>query len=112
MTTIEQARAEVLLHTWKYHPEFYKWICENFAIYAEFERDADRIRAMGRQHFGHRMIWERIRYETALHEANSEFKMNDHFTRSCALLYLRMHPDAKQFFNFRNLSVADMAEAA
>jgi hypothetical protein len=112
MTTIEQARAEVLLHTWKYHPDFYKWICENFAIYLQFERESDKLRASGRDHYSHRTIWEYLRHETNLREVGSEFKMNDHFTKSCAILYLRMRPEAKQFFSFRFVHVEQIARAA
>lgn len=113
MSTLGQARAAVVLHESMFRRDFFDWLTSNFSIYQEFEREADKVRSLGRSSYGHRTIWEHIRHETTLREVNSEFKMNDHYTKGCAVLYLLLHPDAKQFFRFREgVNGQQMARAA
>lgn len=112
-TLLALARGQVLLHREMFWPDFYDWLNKNFPIYEEFDAEATKIRSLGKSTYGHRTIWEHIRHETTLREVDSEFKMNDHYTKSCARLYLMLHPDAKQFFRFReDVSAEDMARAA
>jgi hypothetical protein len=111
-TRLALALGEIAMNPAGYRDDFYDWLNANGHIYIAFEREADRIRARGRDHYSHRTIWEYLRHETALREVSGERKMNDHQTKSCALLYSRLHPEAGQFFNFRSVSVGDMARAA
>ncbi len=113
MSTLEQARATVLLYEFMFRHDFFEWLTLNFSINLEFEREADKGRALGRESYGHRTIWEHIRHETTLREVNSDFKMNDHYTKGCAVLYMMLHPQAKQFFRFReSVNVEQIARAA
>ena len=110
--SIEIARAKVLLNPQQFRPDFYSWLNLNYVVYEAFEREADKIRGRGRSHYSHRTIWEFLRHETALREASREYKLNDHFTKDCALLYSMLHPEAKAFFEFRGLRSAGVGAAA
>ena len=111
-TRLALAIGEVAMNPTGYRDDFYDWMLANGHIYIAFEREADQIRARGRLHYSHRTIWEYLRHETALREIDGEFKMNDNFTKYVAMLYVRLHPEAGQFFNFRSVSVGDMARAS
>jgi len=112
-TRLALAIGEVAMNPTGYREDFYDWLVANGEIYIAFEREADYWRSRGRAKWGHRTIWEYLRRETAMREVSGQFKLNDHYTRNCAMLYLRMHPEAGQFFNFRDqVSVGDMARAA
>ena len=80
--------------------DFHQWLKLNWEIWKEFEKRSRDIWGV-RKHFGHRTIWEAIRYETALREANSEFKLNDHYTKSCAQLFILLNPRCDGLFEFR-----------
>lgn len=113
MTKQENALAVVLRNYQQFRSDFAEWLIENFHVFEAFEREADRIRAKGRAHWSHRTIWEYLRHETALREKDSDLKLDNNYTRSCAVLYSLLHPDAKGFFSFRDgVSVAEQARAA
>jgi hypothetical protein len=80
------------------------WLNGNWAVYERFEQEANGIWDRGRTHYSHRTIWEYLRHETALREADNEldFKLNDHYTKDCARLYILLHPERDGFFEFRS----------
>lgn len=84
------------------------WLNANWHVYERFEEEADRIWGRGRTHYSHRTIWEYLRHETLLKEADNEldFKLNDHYTKDCARLYVLLHPGRPDFFEFRSGSSA------
>jgi hypothetical protein len=85
----------------EFWPGFAGWLADNFPIYLEFERRALALWKAGRTHYGHRSLWEVVRYETALRERDGEFKLNDHFTKSAAKLFCMMNPACDGMFEFR-----------
>lgn len=99
--TIELARTKVLLNPDQFRPDFFAWLNANYHIYEAFEREADKIRLKGRDHYSHRRIWEFLRNDTVIRETSCEFKLNNNYTRDCALLYVMLHSEAKSFFRFR-----------
>jgi hypothetical protein len=107
------ALAEVVLNPAGYREDFYDWLSINGAIYLAFEREADYWRlSRGKKRWGHRTVWEYLRRESALREATGNWKLNDHYTKCCARLYVRLHPGAEHFFSFREVSVGDLARAS
>ena len=99
---MHNALAIIALHPDKFRRDFYEYILENWHVYQAFEREADKIRARGRTRYSQRTIWEVLRHESALREADSEYKLNDHYCKGCAVLYTMLHPYAPEgFFEFR-----------
>lgn len=111
-TNIANCRTIIVLNPEKFRADFFDWFAKNHEIFTRFEIEANKLRAAGRSHYGHRTIWEFLRHETALRDSDGDFKMNDHYTKGCAQLYMLAHPDAGSFFRFREVSPAEMARAA
>lgn len=88
-------------HPERFRSDFHTWLARNFQIYLAFEHEADRIWNVGRRNYSQRTIWEYMRHETAVREKDSEFKLNDHYVKDVALLYVLLHPDRDEFFEFR-----------
>lgn len=109
----DEALALVMRNYQQFRIEFPEWLMENFHVFDAFEREADNIRASGLRHWSHRTIWEYLRHETALRESGSDYKLDNNYTKCCAILYLLLHPDAGDFFSFRNgVPIAEIAMAA
>lgn len=91
-------------HAEQFRDDFMAWLVDNWAVFLAFEREADRVWNRGRTHYSQRTIWEYLRHETTLREdANYHgWKLNDWYVKDCARLYVLMHPDRHDFFEFRN----------
>lgn len=87
-----------------FRKDFEEYLRDNFHVYLEFERKADTLWDRGFRHYGHRGIWEVVRFETAVREVPNELdlKLNDHYTKDVARLYISLHPDRDGLFEFRN----------
>lgn len=87
-----------------FRKDFAEYLEGNWHVYLAFEREANRIRRSGREHYSQRTIWEYLRHETALREKDNDLdlKLNDHYVKDCARLYVVLHPEAATFFEFRN----------
>jgi hypothetical protein len=81
--------------------EFSDWLMENFPIWERFEAEALRVAQSGREHYSAYTIREFIRHETALSEANSEFKFNNNHTPHLARLFAMAHPQHAELFAFK-----------
>lgn len=84
-----------------FKPSFPSWLVDNFAIWKSFESEANALWSMGRRHYSARTIGEFLRHSTALREASSEFKLNDHVWPDCARLYMLLYPEREGFFELR-----------
>ena len=84
-----------------YTQGFALWIEENWHIWCGFCEQANTLWARGRRHYSARTIIEWMRHNSALSEFDSEFKINNNFAPDCARLYVAMHPDRTDFFQFR-----------
>lgn len=84
-----------------FHTGFADWLKDNFPIWREFQKRTIQIHRSGRKHFGHRLIWEGIRYETALAKKTGDYQLNNNFTKSVATLTVMLHPTLAGFFDFR-----------
>lgn len=87
-----------------YPNEFAQWLQQpnNQRIYVEFVRRARIAKRMQhRAHFSARAILEAIRWDTALHEEGSVFKINNNLTPYLARLCMEANPDLDGLFETR-----------
>jgi hypothetical protein len=89
------------LYPERFAPDFVHWLLDNFAIWRAFDKAADALWQTGVAHFGARCIWEHLRYETALRERDSDYKLNDHRPPDLARLWLLKYPNRLGFFETR-----------
>lgn len=83
-----------------FESEFYAWLADNWHVYLAFEKIANETsKVVG--HYGAKCIWEVMRYNSTVKEQNSDFKLNNNWSYSCARLYVALNPSQKGFFNFR-----------
>lgn len=85
----------------RFRADFMGWLSANYEVFLRFEAEADRIWSAGRRRYSQRTIWEYMRHETNVRQAEEDFKLNDHYVKDCALLYTLLHPDRDGFFEFR-----------
>lgn len=88
------------LHHKEFDPLFPRWLASNFDIFQKFEDLALAV-AGKRARYGAASVWEVIRYNTVLGEADSEFKVNNNYRADCARLFMLLHPEHPQFFAVR-----------
>ena len=80
--------------------EYCKWLKNNRSIYTAFKRNALRLIATGREHYGARALAEGISLETYLRDADSDYKNNNVvglLSRHFSLEY----PKHREFFKER-----------
>lgn len=81
--------------------EFLDYLPGNLHVYAAFEREALRVADRGRQHYSARTIVEVLRHESALREVGGQFKLSDWHTPYLARLFVLIHPQHVDLFEFR-----------
>lgn len=86
----------------------------HFPAFIEFERKNPHVRELfdqfamqgimqGRMNFGARMVWERIRWFTAIETTDLEFKVNNNFIAYYSRLFMIEHPEHGDFFRTRRI---------
>jgi hypothetical protein len=78
------------------------WLPENGEVYRLFESAAKSV-AENRDHYGARSIVEKLRFDFAVREANSSFKINNN---TCGLLsrhFTLNNPEYRGFFKERTM---------
>lgn len=77
----------------------------NPSVYLLFEKFARELIEKGHKRVGARMIIERIRWECAVSSAKDAdgFKINNMFIAHYARLFIRNHPQYREFFEFREI---------
>lgn len=110
--SIETARTAVLLHHQLFRKDYYTWLNENWHVYEYFERSATKVWESGFKHYSHRTIWEVMRHRTNVREISGNFKLNDHYIRDCAQLYLLRHPEHQGLFYLKRRKAEIIADAA
>ncbi len=79
---------------------FGPWLKENFHVWEEFERRANRVYGV-RQHYSARTIIESIRHDSAIRELSGQFKINNNSAPDLARLYTVIYPARSGFFETR-----------
>ena len=69
-------------------------------VWSLFVREADKVRASGRTHYGARTILEVIRHQQIIDARNREFVINNNWQASIARAYMRLR-DCDGFFETR-----------
>jgi len=85
----------------QFRPDFLEWLDANFAIWLEFERQADLMRARGRAHYSARTIVEWVRHSTALSQTPADFKVNNNFCPDLGRLWMLHDKSREGFFERR-----------
>lgn len=76
---------------------------DNPRVYVLFKQYAQQMKATGREHFGAKAIFERIRWEMALHTYGDEFKINNDYTAYYARKLMEDMPEFVGFFRTRGI---------
>ena len=100
----EFVQRRVLANAIQFRPDFPAWLEKNLPIWERFEAEANLLYANGVRQWGARTIWEYLRRQTALREADGDFKLNNNFAPALARLYLLMYPERGQFFELRRVA--------
>lgn len=80
---------------------FREWLEQNWAIWEEFSKLADKMRLRGRQYYSARAVIHVLRWHRALRDpTESEFRLNN--CRSAAMARLYNALLGKTFFHARN----------
>lgn len=93
----------------RYAKGFLGWLADNWHIWRQFRRQADRLRSLGKTHGAARQIVEWMRHMTNIAEVGGEWKINNNVIPDLARLYVVMTPGAEQFFEFRVLPGSERA---
>ena len=81
--------------------KFREWLPDNWAIWFEFVRLADKMRLTGREFYSARAVIHVLRWERALRDASqAEYKINNCWSAEMARLYNAIN--AVEFFRTRN----------
>lgn len=83
---------------------FRTWCLENPHIVRRIAEMALDLRRAGRRHYGIKALFEVVRYETALREADTRLKLNNDYTARLARKLMREHPELDGFFEIRELT--------
>jgi hypothetical protein len=85
---------------------FERWLLfhrANPRIYQLFRMYAERAKAAGRERFGARPIWERIRWDVYVETKTDDgIKLNDHYPPYYARLLMLREPQFAGFFERRD----------
>lgn len=73
-----------------------------------FVREADKVRASGRDHYGARTILEVIRHHEIIDRGNAEFKVNNNIQADIARAYMRLR-NCPGFFEIRERRLDEAA---
>lgn len=74
-------------------------------VWTLFVREADKVRASGREHYGARTILEVIRHHEVIDRGNAEFKVNNNIQADIARAYMRLR-NCPDFFETRHRAEA------
>ena len=88
------------MHAEQFTEEFMAYIEPNLHVYTAFEREALAI-ARRRPHYSARTIVEVLRHNSALQEVGGQFKLSDWHTPYLARLFVLIHPQHVDLFEFR-----------
>lgn len=107
-----RALVAVHQHIDRFTSEFLAYLPDNLHIYAAFEREALKVVARGFKRYSARTIIEVLRHNSALAENGGPWKLNDHFTPFLARVFVILHPEQSELFEFRKTAPEREREAA
>ena len=63
------------------------WFLKNKQVWIEFYGAAELLRVMGRSHYGAKAVMEHLRFESAIHDSETQFKLNNNYASGLGRLY-------------------------
>lgn len=81
---------------------FFTFHRDNPRVFKLFELYTMQAINSGRKRYGARAIVERVRWEVNITTTGSEFKIDNCHIPYYARLFAQVHPEHKDFFEFRN----------
>ena len=81
--------------------EFLDWLPENLHIWNAFVQETIKIIGKGYKHYSSRTIIEFLRHHSAVAEADSMWKINDHNTPYLPRLFDACYPQHAGLFEYR-----------
>jgi len=63
------------------------WLLKNKPVWQEFHSRTEALRRVGRDHFGAKAIYEAMRYDSAINDSETTFKLNNNSVSGLARLY-------------------------
>jgi hypothetical protein len=90
----------------KIHKNDIETLSRNINLYTQFAIEAHRIKSKGRHHYSARTIIEFLRHETAIHDNNLDFKINNNIAPLLAKVSMFMFPELKGLFHTRDQRAA------
>jgi hypothetical protein len=88
--------------------QFEEFHARNPEVFALLERFTQEAVDRGRKRLGIRMLYERVRWEVYIQteDANSDFKINDHYHSRYVRRLIKVHPEWEHLFELRKLRAA------
>lgn len=86
----------------EYPARFFEWINSNWHVYQAFVDLAREGHRRGLRHWGAFAIINVLRWQTALRENASEFKVNNNYAPGMSRLAMRQFPELRGFFRCRD----------
>ncbi len=94
----------------EYYEGFETYICQGngpefldaFVLETQFRKDTH-------EKYGAKAIFEELRYHTYLKDACNQFKVNNNYTHSMALLVTTLFPEIKSFFSIKKNVLEEVA---
>jgi len=75
---------------------------DNPEVYKLFRRFALEAVASGRDYFGAKMIWERLRWYTMIETRGEPYKLNNNHHSVYARMFIAEYPQHARFFQLRS----------
>ena len=86
-----------------YRPEFVYWLSKNFQVWQAFvEQTKIAFKVQHRARFSARQIVESVRWNSAVSESSSLFKISNNYIPDMARLIMELHEPLKGFFETRS----------
>ena len=85
--------------------DFEKYDTEHPEIWRQFKAITFRLINKGIKHYGAKAVFEVIRWERIIAYSESEFKVNNNYTKDYSRKFMRLYPEHKEFFETRKAKI-------
>lgn len=98
------------------HPNLFpttglSWLQANWHVVQAFEREALAVIAAGRTHYSARTIVENLVHQSVVREREGVFKIGNHHAPDLARVFVVLHPEWVDFFEYRRDNAAEFKQA-
>jgi len=89
------------VHNERHYKAWERFHTEHPEVYQKLVELTSEVKGRGFNHFGIRMIWERMRWFFKFERGNDDYKLNDHYPPYYARYIMERNPDLAGFFETR-----------